>query len=105
MIEPKKLIFIIVRRGECKRVVKKLNAAGFAWHTAMLAHGTAPSEVQAVFGLSESEKAMLVCVTDRDRVAQLFDLLNEDLGFKDPNTGIAFSVNVTSLAGLSMLGR
>lgn len=103
MIEPQKLVFIIVNRGECKRLVKLLNKNGFTFHTAMLAHGTAPSEVLACFGLAETEKTVLTCFTGESRAPELFDVLNEQMGFKNPNTGIAFSIRVSGLAGMSVL--
>lgn len=103
MIEPQKLVFVIVGRACAKQVVKRLNRSGFTYHTALLGHGTAPSEMQTYFGLSEPEKTVLLCFTGESRTEELFSILNEEINFREPNTGIAFSVRVSCMAGMSVL--
>lgn len=103
MIEQQKLFFIIVGRAHAKQTVRLLNRNGFKYHVAMLARGTAPTEIQGYFGLSEPEKALIMCFAQESRAQELLKLLDGENDFRKPNTGIAFSVRLSGMAGMSVL--
>lgn len=105
MFEPKpvKMIVIITDRKNGKRLTKVLNENHIHYHLAAHGRGTAPTEMQAYFGFGEQEKAVVFCVTKEDRQEDVFRVLREEMGFDNPNTGIAFSVPISSVSGMVVL--
>ena len=99
-IKPFKNTFIIVDRRKGNTFINLLNENGFNMHTALLGHGTAPSELAAMLNLGEHEKSVISVVADVDRTAVLLDLMRENL---QPGDGIAFTVPVSSISNMEAL--
>ena len=102
-IKPIKLTIIITDRSRAKKVTKVLNSHGYDYQFATTAKGTAPSDIQAYFGLNEPEKSIVFCPINEDRVEELLDVLKKELHFDEPNTGIAFTIPIGSLSSINIL--
>ena len=102
-IKPIKLTIIITDRNRDKKVIKALNSHGYDYQFATTAKGTAPSDVQAYFGLNEPEKSIIFCPINEDHVQELMDVLVKELHFNEPNTGIAFTIPIGSLSSINIL--
>lgn len=64
-----------------------------------LGHGTAPSEMLGLLGLSESEKAVLFTVVTGEIFKKLKRELEHKLRIDVPGTGIVFTVPMSSIGG------
>ena len=57
------------------------------------------SYILDVLGLVyEENKAVITCLLKNDRLDSVFNMLNEKYDFDKPNTGIAFTIPVESIA-------
>ncbi len=70
---------------------------------ANLCSGTASSRLLNVLGLQSKPKVMMACVVSKENENIALRRLNRDLNLSSDNTGIAFSINVASFAGASVL--
>lgn len=102
-VKPVKLIFVIVDRNMDKKVTKLFNDHNIEYHVAILGKGTAPTDLKTYFGLGEKEKSVIISIATEEEIANVFNLLNTELHFDQPNTGIAFTVKIGSLSSMLAL--
>ncbi len=102
-MKPVKLIIVIVDRNMDKKVTKLFNDKNIEYHIATPGKGTAPTDTQTYFGLGETEKSVIMSVAEEDEIKIIFELLNSELHFDQPNTGIAFTVRIGSLSSMLAL--
>lgn len=91
-----KVIVIIVEHKKASKVLKRLN--GLNMINVLHGQGTADSELMDIFGLSSSDKdIILATVTEEDKEAVLTKL-KEKLKFETKH-GIAFTIPIKYLSG------
>jgi hypothetical protein len=66
------------------------------------ARGTANSQILSYFGLSESEKAVLMAVIRDDQEKAALEVLEEKFKTIKNGKGVAFTVSLTSTIGVAM---
>lgn len=100
-----KLIITIVDRKVGKKVVKLFEKNGCYFHKTLLGKGTVSQEIYEYLGLGEIEKDVVLSIADEKIVPKLLELLVEKLHFDLPGKGIACSIPISSIDGISSLKR
>ena len=98
-----KLLFTIVDQGQGEAVQRLLRQVGNYYHIVLSGMGTAKSDILELFGLRETRKDVLISAIRRDRIAEVLELLREQLHIDQPGHGIAFTLPISSVGGLSGL--
>ncbi len=101
-IIPPKLVTVITDRTHGKKVITLLNGSGFHIHTAFLGHGTAPSDISAMFSLGERDKVILALPVAQDKICALFDTLKNELNI-GRGAGIAFASPINSVSNMEVV--
>lgn len=95
-------IVVIVERGKANDVVKKVAAAGA--YGATIAYGRGSGEQVFSFFRSlqvESSKEIILIIVDSEKLQELFDVVVEAAKVKEKGKGIAFTVPICNLVGIS----
>jgi nitrogen regulatory protein PII len=92
-----KLLCVIINRMKIKKIEKLYRKHRVVPTIACLAEGTADSDILDCLGLGESEKEVVISLIHNSEVPELFQTLKEDLNFKKPGKGIAFTIPAESL--------
>lgn len=99
-----KLAIIIVNDAKKKKLAKMLNAKNFNCHYGTLGKGTAPTDMAALWGLSEPEKGIFFVVVRASRVDELFCALEEEFNFTgQKGVGVAFTIPIVSVAHIDII--
>lgn len=96
-----KILFTIINRKKCDFYVDILEGYEANIQLILYGKGTAPSQIQHILGLIESDKAVIISLVREEFIK---DILNayEDKYFKTKNgQGIAFSISLNSTIGKS----
>lgn len=96
-------IVVIVERGKANDIVKKVAAAGA--HGATIAYGRGTGEQVFSFFRSlqvESSKEIILIITSREKLKTLFDVVVEAAKVKEKGKGIAFTVPIGNLTGITL---
>lgn len=101
--QPMRLIVAVVDRTKSKRLIRLLNRRKIRVQLAAPGVGTAPSELQSYLGFGETEKTVVLAFVAATEVPSLFDAFGTELDFDKPNTGVAFSLPVSTVSGLTAL--
>ena len=64
--------------------------------------GTADSQMRAILGLAESDKSVIISYIREDRVKEALETLEEKFHKVKNGKGIAFTVSLDSIIGVSM---
>lgn len=64
--------------------------------------GTANSQIRDLLGLTETEKAVIISCIREDRVKKALDTLNEKFHKVKNGNGVAYTVPLDSIIGVSM---
>lgn len=97
------MLFIIVDRKKGSKITDLLDDKGLHFHLIFLGRGTANSEILEYLGLGETEKDIIVSVVKEELVEDIFEDLKNKIGIETPAKGVAFTVPVNSIGGLSTL--
>lgn len=95
-------IVVIVERGKANAVVQKVAAAGA--HGATIAYGRGSGEQVFSFFRSlqiESSKEIILIISPVDKLDALFEVVVEAAKVKEKGKGIAFTVPIRNLTGIS----
>lgn len=98
---PKKLsmLFTVVDRRKSDFYFDVLQGFDVNYQVVLYGRGTATSEIQALLGLTNSDKAIILSIVKEENIKEILALY-EDKYFKLKNgKGIAFSVPMTSMIG------
>lgn len=96
-------IVVIVERGKANEVVKKVTDAGA--HGATIAFGRGSGEQVFSFFRSlqvESSKEIILIIAKSETLPALFDVVVDAAKVKEKGKGIAFTVPINNLVGISM---
>ncbi|MBR4420720.1 MAG: hypothetical protein IKT32_07535 [Clostridia bacterium] len=67
----------------------------------ILGRGTASSEIKSALGLYEPEKDIVYCFIEQHNVKYVFSLIEENFEFTRKHLGIAMTIPVSSVDGIS----
>ncbi len=97
---PLKLLFAIVDRGRGEEVLRIARAENAQKSVTLLGRGTATSDILDMLGIGETQKDVCICVVEASRAGKALSRLDELLKLSIPGGGIAFTIPVSSIAGM-----
>lgn len=98
------LLFTVVNRSKAEYYVDLLQAFEINAQLVMLGHGTADANTLAFFGLTDSEKAVIIGVVRSDRLQDVLSTLDKKFKTIKNGKGIAYTVPVSSVIGTLIYG-
>lgn len=95
-------IVVIVERGKANAVVKKVTDAGAYGATIVYGRGSGEQVFSFFRSLQvESSKEIILIITPESALQKLFDVVVEAAKVKEKGKGIAFTVPIRNLTGIS----
>ncbi len=95
------LIITIVNKGKSEKVVEASRRAGAEGGTILFGRGTGIHEKAKLFGITiEPEKEIILTLIDREITEKVVEAITEDVELNKPGKGIAFVLEVESIAGI-----
>jgi nitrogen regulatory protein PII len=101
--KPVKMMCVIINRNLDKKVTQLLNENDIEYHLAIPGRGTASTDMQTYLGIGEAEKSVILVIVEEERVNEIFARFQSELNFSAPNTGIAFTIKISSLSNMLAL--
>ena len=96
------VIFCIVNAGFSDAVMDAAKEAGARGGTVLRARGTADKEAESIFQIAiQPEKEIVMILVPKAIKADVLHALYKAVGLKTPGQGIAFSMPVDQVVGLS----
>ena len=96
------VIFCVVNAGFSEAVMDAAKAFGARGGTVIRARGTANSESEKLFGITiQPEKEIVMILVTSDIKDDILHALYREVGLKTPGQGIAFSMPVDNVVGIS----
>ena len=95
-------IFCIVNSGYSDAVMEAAKKLGAGGGTVINARGTAPKDAETLFGITiQPEKEIVMILVPTAIKADVLHALYQEVGLDSAGQGIAFSLPVDSVVGLS----
>ena len=103
-LAPKKLelLFTVVNRQKAEFYMDLLQSFDVNMQLAMIAHGTAKTEMLNYLGLVDTEKVVIISVIRNDAIKPALKALEEKFATIKNGKGIAFTVPMTSTIGTAI---
>ena len=98
------LLFTIVNRSKAEYYIDLLHSFDVNMQLVMLGHGTADASTLALFGLTDSDKAVIVSVIQETKIKDALATLEEKFQKIRNGKGIAYTVPMTSVIGTLIFG-
>lgn len=96
------LVFCIVNQGYSEAVMDAAREAGARGGTILHAKGTANAEAEKMFGIAiQPEKEVVMIVVEEDVKGSVLHALYQNAGLKTAGQGIAFTLPIEEVVGLS----
>lgn len=103
VLKPLKLFFIIVPFGQANSIIARLNEFDIACSFVLNGEGTVDSqEMQNLLGLRDTKKQIIITLVREDKTEFVIRKLEERFAISKAAKGVAFSIKVTSVAGVSI---
>ena len=97
------LIVVITDRSKADKIKEVYKKEEINFNILCFGKGTASTEMLEFLGLDNIEKAILISVVTNDRKQYVLDKLNEKMHFKDKGSGIAFTIPISAVGGISTM--
>ena len=97
-----KLLITVVNRRKTELFMDLLTAYEVNFQTAVLAQGTAHSEMLYMLGLEESDKSVIFSVVREDVATEALHALEEKFHTVKRGKGIAFTIPMSSVIGVAI---
>lgn len=98
-----KMLTVILDKGKGKRVIKFLQEKLACRQFATLGYGTANKAMFDYLGLGQTSKDIVFALIQDDIAPDIMQMLNEEFELYRPNTGLAFTIPLESVASMSVL--
>ncbi len=99
-----KLIITIVNKGDSEIVLNASKDGGARGGTILFGRGTGVHEHAKLFGISiEPEKELVLTLIEKEKAAKVLENIIKDTKLDKPGHGIAFIIDVDSVAGIAEL--
>ena len=95
-----KLLFLIVPRQKAELYSALVQPFNINAELILSARGTANSEMLEYLGLSDSDKAVIVCAVREDKCSAVIKYVEEKFRTVKNGKGIAFTVPMSSIVGV-----
>ncbi len=95
-------LIIIANRGLGDSISKLVKDYAH-FQSIILGRGTARNELQSALAISEPEKDIIYCFIEKHNVKYVFKLIDENFDFTRKHLGIAMTIPVSSVDGLTSL--
>ena len=96
------VIFCVVNAGFSESVMDAAKEFGARGGTVIRARGTASSEAEKLFNITiQPEKEIVMILVSSDIKDDILRAIYREVGLKTPGQGIAFSMPVDNVVGLS----
>ena len=97
-----KILVSIIERKKVDFYLSALEGYEVNMQTVLYAHGTAPTDIQHLLGLTGTDKAVILSVVREDKVKTILNAY-EDKYFKTKHgKGVAFTIPMKSLIGVQL---
>ncbi len=97
-----KLLFCVIDAKKEEFYSDLLQSFEVNFQLTFAAHGTANSQILSYFGLSETEKSVIMAVIRDDREKKALETLQQKFKTIKNGKGIAYTVSLTSTIGVAM---
>ena len=97
-----KILVTVVNRNKTEFFMDFLEGFEVNFQTAVLAHGTAQSEMLYMLGLEDSEKSVIFSVIREDRAQEILQGLDDKFQSVRKGKGIAFTMPISSVIGVAI---
>ncbi len=94
-----KLLITIVNKDDGERVAAFYRSHGLTFNMISPAYGAAGLEVMDFFGLTDTEKDMVISIAEEDKINTIIPGVRDVFGLERPNTGIAFTIPLSGISG------
>lgn len=95
------LLTVIVNRSKAQRVLNYAKVIGIKRYTSLMGHGTVPNAILKMLELGDINKEVLLFVISAAQEKEMLDAFNTKFSFEKRNTGIIFSVSLSSCLGIT----
>lgn len=96
------VIFCIINSGFSENVMDSAKKVGATGGTVINARGTAGKDAEKFFGVAvDPEKEIVMILVPADKKDDVLHALYKDVGLDSPGQGIAFSLPVDSVVGIT----
>ena len=95
-----KMLVTIVDRGKGAAAVSLYREQRLHFDYLCMGLGTANSKILDYFGLSETEKDVVITLVPAHRVRRVMELANQRFDFSSPGRGILFTVPLSGVSGM-----
>jgi len=95
------LFFVIVNDGIGSKVLDVAKKNGVNGGTIFLGRGTVKSHILEILGLNESKKEIVMMICESELENYLHEVFSKEFHLEKHNHGIAFSISVKKVLGLS----
>lgn len=102
VIHPIKLFISIVPFGQADNIVKMLEEVGVTTNVITAGEGTGRSFMPGLISVSDSKKQIIMSFIREDKAADVCKVLEERFNTSKASKGLAFSIKLTSVAGVSI---
>lgn len=100
------LVLVIVNSGYSEQVMDVAKEVGVRGGTVFNALGTAKEEAEKAFGIAiQPQKEVVMMVIDSSIKSNLLHQLYQQVGLKTPGQGIAFSLPIEEVVGLTPINQ
>lgn len=96
------LLVIICNHGVSDVFVERLQTLEVNLQLTILGNGTVTDELKNILGLNESKKDIIFAVIKNERLDEAFNYIEKRFELSPKHRGIAFSIKITSLVGVSV---
>ncbi len=97
-----KLLITVVNRSKVELFLGLLQSFDVNMQLSMAAQGTANTEMLAMLGLTDSDKAVIFSVIREDRADEALKHLDETFRTVKKGKGLAFTVPMTGIIGVAI---
>ena len=97
-----KLLVTVVNRKKTELFIDLLTEYEVNFQTAVLAQGTAHSEMLYMLGLEDSDKSVIFSVIREDKATEALHMLEDKFHTIKGGKGIAFTVPMSSVIGVAI---
>lgn len=95
------VVCLIINESYTARILKKAQELGIPEATIFNAQGTVRSSLMHFLGLDEVRREVVLLITDTEKSKKAIQELDDKFHFDKPNHGIAFTLSVSQLLGMT----
>ena len=93
-----KLVFLITNKGKSENIVKACVKHNLIEAVTLLGKGTASTQILDALSLAESDKDVVVALTDDKHAPIIFNFLEEEFDFINKGFGVGFALSLNSIS-------